>query len=158
MNEVKINKQEVNVSSPDVIRCFFISEFEKDLENQGIDTVCFMGYGYDIAEVKVGAQFYFSYLYYGRMADLRGGTVEKCLRAVLSHEKCNGNNNFFDRYKIIQKYKYFNYTIIDYKNKKTIPAKQRREYVKIKNLRTNEITVINENDIDYSYLFCWVTW
>ncbi len=30
------------------------------------------------------------------MADLRGGTVENCLRAVLSHEKCNGNNNFFD--------------------------------------------------------------
>lgn len=141
-----------------VMRGFFISEFEKDLEAKGIDTVCFMGYGYDIEEVKVGAEFYFSYLYYGRMSSIRNGTKEECLRAVLLFEKHNGNENIFDRYKIIQKYKYFNCSMLDTFNKKTIPIKQRREYVRIKNLRTNEITVMSEDTISYSHLFCWVTW
>ena len=45
----------------DAMRCFFISEFEKELETRGVDTVCFMGYGYDFDDIKVGAEFYFSY-------------------------------------------------------------------------------------------------
>lgn len=142
----------------DVMRGFFISEFEKDLENKGIDTVCFMGYGYDIKEVKVGAEFYFSYLYYGRMSAIRNSTKEECLRAVLTSEKTNGNETFFDRYKIIQKYKYFNCSILDSINRKIIPAKQRREHVVIQNLRTKEISVMNEDTVRYSHLFCWVTW
>lgn len=142
----------------DNIRDFFISEFEKDLERKGIDTVCFMGYGYKIKEVKVGAEFYFSYLYYGRMADLRGGTVNECLRSCLLFEKHNGNTHFFDRYKVIQKFKYFSCNIIDHKNKKVIPAKERREYIKIKNLRTNEIEIMHPRVADYSHLFNWVTW
>ena len=141
-----------------IMQDFFISEFEKDLENQNIDTVCFMGYGYDISEVKVGAEFYFSYLYYGRMSDMRDGTKENCLNAVLSFEKGNGNTNFFDRYKILQKYKYFNCSILDNVNKKIIPAKERREYVRIKNLRTNEISIMSEDEINYSDRFFWVTW
>jgi len=142
----------------DDIRCFFISEFENDLEKNGIDTVCFMGYGYDFDDVKVGAEFYFSYLYYGRMSSLRNGTVEECLKAVLSHEKCNGNYNFFDRYKVIQKYKYFDCNAIDFKNKKIIPIKERREYVRILNLRTNEIKIAGYDVIDYAHLFYWVSW
>lgn len=158
--------EKINVNEPidpqcvqtSVMRGFFISKFENDLENKGIDTVCFMGYGYDIEDVRVGAEFYYSYLYYGRMSAIRGGTKEECLRSVLLFEKHNGNVNFFDRYKIIQKYKYFNCSILDSVNRKVLPAKERREYVKIKNLRTNEITVMSEDTIGYSRLFCWVSW
>lgn len=145
------------MNKDDIMRDFFISEFEKDLENKNIDTVCFMGYGYNISEVKVGAEFYFSYLYYGRMSDMRYGTKEECLRSVLLFEKSN-NTNFFDRYKILQKYKYFDCSILDNVNRKIIPAKEKREYVRIKNLRTNEISIMSEDDIDYSHRFCWVTW
>jgi hypothetical protein len=130
----------------DTLDSFFISEFEKDLENQGIDTVCFMGYGYDFDDVKVGAEFYFSYLYYGRNAAVRNGTVQECLNSVLLHEKINGNNNFFDRYKVIQKYKYFDCHKIE--NEKVISIKERREYFRILNLRTNEITILND-EVDY---------
>ena len=138
-----------------VMRGFFISKFEKDLEIKYIDTVCFMGYGYDVKDVKVGAEFYFSYLYYGRMSDMRGGTKEDCLRSVLMHNK---EYNFFDKYKILQKHKYFNCSVIDHETKKVIPAKERREYVRIKNLRTNEISVMKPDDLDYSHLFCWTLW
>jgi hypothetical protein len=47
------------------MRDYFISEYEKYLENKGIDTVCFMGYGYSFEDVKVGAEFYLSYLFWG---------------------------------------------------------------------------------------------
>lgn len=87
----------------------------------------------------------------------KNGTVEDCLRACLTHEKVNGNNNFFDRYKVIQKYKYFNCNIIDHENRKVIPAKERREYVKVKNLRTGEIKLLSEINTRYAHLFCWVT-
>jgi hypothetical protein len=139
----------------DVMRGFFISEFEKDLENQGIDTVCFMGYGYNIEEVKVGGEFYFSYLYYGKMSDIRRGTKEECLRCVLIDNK---QDNYFDRYKILQKHKYFYCSILDDINKKIIPIKQMREYVRFQNLRTNKIQVMSEGEIFSSSLFCWVSW
>lgn len=147
-----------NNANTDIIRDYFISQFEKDLEDRGVDTVCFMGYGYNIEDVKVGAEFYFSYLYYGRMASLRGKPVEDCLKAVLGHEKFNGNNKFFDRYKLIQKYKYLDCHIIDHENKTLIPAKRRAEHVRVKNLRTNEITLLHENAVDNANLFCWVEW
>jgi hypothetical protein len=155
---MSIELQKPTLDKTHVMRGFFISEFEKDLENKGVDTVCFMGYGYDIKEVKVGAEFYFSYLYYGRMSDMRNGTKEECLRSVLLFEKHNGNDKFFDRYKILQKFKYFDCSFLDTINRKVVPIKQRREYVKIKNLRTNEITVMSEDTIGYSHLFCWVSW
>jgi hypothetical protein len=155
---MSIELQKPTLDKTHVMRGFFISEFEKDLENKGVDTVCFMGYGYDIKEVKVGAEFYFSYLYYGRMLDMRNGTKEECLRSVLLFEKHNGNDKFFDRYKILQKFKYFDCSFLDTINRKVVPIKQRREYVKIKNLRTNEITVMSEDTIGYSHLFCWVSW
>lgn len=148
--------QNSQIHNEGIIRSYFISEFEKDLEKQGVDTVCFMGYGYSLDDVQVGAEFYFSYLYYGRMAALRSGTVEDCLRAVLLYED-DGNINFFDRYKVIQKYKYFNCKIIDHENRKVIPTKERREYVKIKNLRTGEIKILHEDNIRYANLFCWTT-
>jgi len=139
----------------DVMRGFYISEFEKDLENQGIDTVCFMGYGYNVSDVKVGADFYFSYLYYGRNSDIRKGTKEDCLRSVLID---NNSNNYSDRYKLIQKYKYFNCHAIDQKNSRIVPIRERREYVKIKNLRTNEISVMHKDTVSHSVYFCWVIW
>lgn len=153
-----LEKLKHTVSQTDIMRDFFISEFEKDLENRGVDTVCFMGYGYDIKEVKVGAEFYFSYLYFGRMSNMRDGTKENCLQNVLRFEKCSGDANLFDRYKILKKYKYYKCSLLDTVNKKIIPAKQRREFVKIKNLRTGEISIMKEDTVDYSHLFCWVSW
>jgi hypothetical protein len=142
----------------DIICDYFISQFEKDLNEKGIDTVCFMGYGYEIDEsdVKIGSEFYFSYLYHGRYASLRGGTVEACLKNCLLWIE-DSKFNPFDRYKVIQKHKYFDCFVIDTEAEKLIPAKEKRVYVRIKNLRTNEITVLSEIDMMYSHRFCWVT-
>jgi len=151
------SEQNIISTSEDELIAFFKSEFEKDLENKGVDTVCFMGYGYDIEDVKVGAEFYFSYSYYGRMATVKHGTKEECLRAVLIHSK-QECDNYFDRYKIIQKYKYFDCHFLDSVNRKAVPFRERREYVRIKNLRTNEVTLMSELTISYSHRFCWVSW
>jgi hypothetical protein len=138
---------------------FFKSEFEKDLEKQGVDTVCFMGYGYSFDDVKVGAEFYFSYLYYFRSASLRdeiyGHTVESVLDNCLKFWR---NTNFFDRYVILRKYKYFDCFFLDRVTRTAIPMKERREFVKIKNLRTGEISVMKEDDIFYFNRLCFVIW
>ena len=138
------------------MRAFFISEYYKDLENAGIDTVCFMGYGYSIEDVMVGAKFYKSYLYYGAQATAKNCTLTECLSSVLAHERSNGNRYFFDEYKLIQKYKFFDCYMIDSINKTTIPIRKRREHLVIKNLRSGEISIISDMVANYSHLFLWV--
>ena len=132
------------------------SEFEKDLEAKGIDTVCFMGYGYDFETVKVGAEFYFSYLYYCRNASMQfGATKEQALKDSLCFYS---NYNFFDRYKLVQKYKYYDCFYMDEENRTTVPMKKRRVYVRVKNLRTNKIEILDDCQIDNFNRFCFVIW
>lgn len=141
----------------DILRDFFICEYNKYLENKGIDTVCFMGYGYDFEDVKVGAEFYLSYLFWGRNAALFLNAAEDVLKSVLGL-KCYNEFELDDKFVLIQKYKYFNCKIVDNINRKTIDAKARREYVRIKNTRTGEVKVLNDEWIDNFNLFLFVSW
>jgi hypothetical protein len=140
-----------------VMRGYFISEYEKFLKSKGIDTVCFMGYGYNLEEVKVGAEFYLSYLFWGRMSSLRNSTPKDVLNSVL------GLRNYpefelDDKFKLIQKYKYFDCKVLDIKNIKTENARVRREFVRIKNLRTGEIKLLKDEWIDSFYYFLFTFW
>ena len=141
----------------DIMREYYISEYEKYLEDKGIDTVCFMGYGYSFSDVKVGAEFYLSYLFWGRMSALRNSTPKEVLRSVL------GLRNYpefelDDKFKLVQKYKYFDCKILDQENRKILNGKVRREFVKIKNLRTGEIKILDDDWIDGFYSFLFTTW
>lgn len=141
----------------DILRDYYISEYENYLENKGVDTVCFMGYGYDIEDVKIGAEFYLSYLFWGRMSALRKSTPKEVLNSVL------GLRNYpefelDDKFKLIQKYKYFDCKILNPEKRILIDARVRREFVRIKNLRTGEIKVLNDDWIDGFYSFLFTTW
>ena len=141
------------------LREFYISEYEKFLENKGIDTVCFMGYGYKFEDVKVGAKFYLSYLYYGKMSCVRkGGSLENTLRSILIHFKSNPYVFFDDKFILIQKYKYYKCKALDHKNRKVLDITERREFVRIKNIRTGEIYVLNEEQVDNFVYFLFHTW
>ena len=154
--EKSMNEKEQCVQT-DVMRGYFISEYEKFLQSKGIDTVCFMGYGYDLEEVKVGAEFYLSYLFWGRMSALRNSTPKDVLNSVL------GLRNYpefelDDKFKLIQKYKYFDCKVLDTENRKAVNARVRREFVRIKNLRTGEIKILKDDWIDGFYSFLFTFW
>lgn len=132
---------------------YSINKFDEYLNNKGIDTVCFMGYGYKIEDVKVGATFYIPYAYYTKDSDYNRSDKEDKFKDTL--ENCIKYHNLtdeklLDTYKLMSKYKYF--------TNKIYGNKDRREHVTIKNLRTNEIKLLTEDDIEYFYLFNIITW
>jgi hypothetical protein len=141
----------------DILSDYYISEYENYLENKGVDTVCFMGYGYSMEDVKVGAEFYLSYLFWGRMSALRKSTPKDVLNSVLGLRHYS-EFELDDKFKLIQKYKYFDCKVLNPEKRILIDARVRREFVRIKNLRTGEIKVLNDDWIDGFYSFLFTTW
>ena len=135
------------------LRDYFISAFDIFLESIGVDTACIMGYGYSFEDVKIGSTFYFSYLYYGRLATVRNGaSLQDTLKAVLAQHK-----PIFDKYKLVKKYRIVDTYIFDDNTKKVVAKNTRREYVLIKNLRTKEVVFIDDIVVDNFKLLCWVS-
>lgn len=132
---------------------YSINKFDEYLNNKGIDTVCFMGYGYKIEEVKVGATFYIPYAYYTKDSDYNRSDKEDKFKDTL--ENCIKHFNLtddklLDTYKLMSKYKYFTNILYGHKD--------RREYVIIKNLRTKEIIILKDDDVDHFQFFNFITW
>lgn len=144
----------------DIMQSYCISEYEKYLEGNNIDTVCFMGYGYKFEDVKVGAEFYISYLFWCKRSDhKRSASLSDCLRQCLIATKFHYPNiELTDKFKLIQKYKYANTKSIVHSERTFHDTKARREFVRIQNLRTGEILDLNEDWIDSFHLFLFDTW
>lgn len=143
----------------DLLRDFCIKEHTAFLEERGVDTVCFMGYGYNIEDVNVGAEFYFSYWFYCRDADYKRLITQKNYSTQQSLEHTLNNclafyeitdQDLTDRYKLISKYKYF-------KNK-IFGGEYRWDYVTIKNLRTKEVIKVREEWLNHFHKFLFISW
>ena len=138
---------------------YYTSEYEKHLEQNGVDTVCFMGYGYSFEEVKVGSEFYISYLFYGRNSTIRhDNRKEEVLKDVLSLQRFDFKNiELTDKFKLVQKFTVKNVNSLDFINRIITPIKKRFECVKIQNLRTNEVIILDDEWVDSFRLFLFDT-
>lgn len=74
-------------------------EYLEYLESEGVDTVCFMGYGFDFEDYRVGQEFYMSYAFFARRAKLDKITVGELKIAFRGY-------NMSDRYRLTQKYEF----------------------------------------------------
>lgn len=113
-------------------------EFIEKLEEAGIDTVCFMGSQYKFEDVKVGSIFYFSYAFMNSNGT-DDNTIDNAYNFFKFYYTKFSNHQLTDSYEIVQKFK----RIEHYKKKY-----QLAEHCVIKNLRTNELIVLNDNEID----------
>lgn len=127
------------------------------LNSKGIDTVCIMGYGYSIEDVRVGATFYLSYLFWCRDAKVDHNTQENVLKSCLSQQNSlYPNIRIEDKFKLLCKYRYMDrHQIINFKIHK---RRVREEFVQIKNLRTGEVKTLNDEWIDMFHLFNFDIW
>jgi hypothetical protein len=115
-------------------------EYLELLELNGIDTVCFMGSGYDFEDYRVGQEFYFSYAFMALDAKLeRGFNTYHAKQVSINYY----NIDITDRFKIIKKYEFRKN--IFYGNK------MRLEKCLIQNLRTKEITHLKDKEVDRLY-------
>jgi len=113
-------------------------EYIQLLEDFGIDTVCFMGSGWNIEDVKVGSTFYFSYAFYGMSADKRR---EKILQHIISDRSIlEKSTKLTDKFKIVSKFRFVNNQITN--------GKRREEYVVVENLRTGKRERLSDKQID----------
>lgn len=145
----------------DKLSQFYKEEFINYLEGEGVDTVCFMGQGYSFEDVKVGAEFYRTYAYYGSQSVIRydSNTCEKVLVDVLAHYGDEiKESHLTDRFKLIQKYKYYDVMKNNIELRTLTKGRERREYVRVQNLRTKKIYILNEFEIDNFYLLLFITW
>ena len=118
-------------------------QYIDELEKIGIDTVCFMGSGYGIEDVRVGSEFYFTYAFLARRAVHSKIGIEEILIAN------RGWYILFDKYRIISKYRY--------KESKITGLKYRDDFVRIKNMRTKEIHNPNWDVIDNLFYCLFIT-
>lgn len=115
-------------------------EYLQLLEDSGIDTVCFMGSGYQFEEYRIGQEFYKPYAYYGKLAK---EDVPDALRHVIA---MYSEVNMTDKYKLIQKF--------TFKENKIYGHLQRYDKVLIQNTRTKEIKELRfQSEIDDFSLF-----
>jgi len=113
-------------------------EYLELLEGEGVDTCCFMGSGYELDEVRVGDEFYFSYAYYGALARQDNPDSFKAVIARGPHR----SDNFSDRFKLVRKYRFC--------ENKIWGGKIRKDEIVVKNMRTGEDTLIR-NDLFFPY-------
>lgn len=136
---------------------YYIEQYESLLDENNIDTCCFMGYGYNLEDVKVGCTFYFSYLFFSLSTTEHRADKEATLRAIKQHISNSGyfgiQFEFTDKFKLISKYKYFNRYYTDHVKRKSVPIRVRDNYIVIQNLRTKIKYTIPDEFIDrFSFL------
>lgn len=114
-------------------------EYLELLELNGIDTVCFMGSGYDFEDYTIGQEFYFPFAWYEIDAVIsRGFNIQECLKKIKRYNRLPE-----DRFKLIRKYKF--------RTNKLWGGKIREEHCLIKNLRTNEVIHLKDKEVDRFY-------
>lgn len=142
---------------------FCEEQYEKYLEDNGIDTVCFMGYGYHIEDIKIGADFYISYKFWCRNSDNKRAlsenpfqeTLENCLIMASSHYP---NIHLLDRFTLIKKYKLRKVHRVNHNTGKIDEVKTRVEHVIIRNERTKEKILLTDEWIENFHLFLINLW
>jgi len=123
-------------------------ELIETLENNGIDTVCFMGSSYDFEDIKVGSIFYFSYAFMNRRGKDHN-TIDNCYNWFkIYDEKRFKDHKITDSYKVITKFKRVESAYKKYQN---------YEHCTIKNLRTKQIITLDSEMIDNMYLLFFDT-
>lgn len=109
------------------------------LESKSIDTVCFMGSGYDFEDYRVGQEFFFPFAWYEVEAVIeRGFNINECLKKIKGYNRLPE-----DRFKLIQKY--------EFRVNKIWGGKLRYEKCLIQNLRTKQIIQLKDKEVDKFY-------
>lgn len=157
-------------------------QYANILEEKGVDTVCFMGYGYSFDDIKIGSTFYkYTLLYVGR--NMHIGRIEddankekisfkraidKTLDSILDYGRFKTGftqyywggtdgkklNIYTDKFKLIQKYKFVERSYMNVTNGTITKFKSREHHVVIQNLRTKEKIILGDRfNLDHFELF-----
>ena len=119
-------------------------------------------------DVRVGSEFYLPYMFWGRNSRMNcleafGSNAKVSKEYVLSQVKLSIIHSNFpdykltDKFKLITKFKFHDCFKLNPEFRRADKVRERREFVKIKNLRTNKIKELSDEWIDSFLLFCFDT-